>query len=288
MGAEVLGVQEGDRVTCSGNGSYAEYAATDWGRVSPVPADAMGWEQAAALPIALQTMHDALMTNGQLRRGKAVLIQDASSGVGLMGLEIARFLKAGLVIGSSTDTGRRARLPKFGADLAVDSNDPAWPGQVLAATSGQGVDLISTPVSRGNLQATRVLGRIVNVGRLGGAKGEFDFDLHAMRPIAYTGVTFRTRSLEEVREIKRRMREAASTFSQVHAICCRRRAGLVRFGVGANHAPEADHGAVRAGRHGPRLRPLRPPVALVHQRAIVLRPPVLEQVEAEKSLRAGL
>lgn len=51
-----------------------------------------------------------------------------------------------------------------------------------------------------------MLGRIVNVGRLGGAKGEFNFDLHALKRIDYTGVTFRTRSIEEVREINRRMR----------------------------------------------------------------------------------
>jgi NADPH2:quinone reductase len=36
-------------------------------------------------------------------------------------------------------------------------------------------------------------------------KGEFDFDLHALRRIQYIGVTFRTRSLDEVREIGRRM-----------------------------------------------------------------------------------
>ena len=44
------------------------------------------------------------------------------------------------------------------------------------------------------MHAAAVLGRIVNVGRLGGVKGEFDFDLHAMRRIDYIGVTFRTRS----------------------------------------------------------------------------------------------
>jgi NADPH2:quinone reductase len=38
-------------------------------------------------------------------------------------------------------------------------------------------------------------------------KGEFNFDLHAMRRIDYVGVTFRTRSPAEVREIVRRMRE---------------------------------------------------------------------------------
>ena len=92
----------------------------------------------------------------------------------------------------------------------MDTGDPAWPDAVLAATEGRGVDLVvdqvSAPVSRGNLQATRVLGRIVNVGRLGGATGEFDFDLHAARRISYIGVTFRTRSKEEVREINRLMR----------------------------------------------------------------------------------
>ena len=210
VGAGVNGLREGDRVMCSGNGGYAEYAVTDWGRVNPVPTSTMAWEHAATLPIALQTMHDALVTNGQLQSGQAVLIQGASSGVGLMGLQIARLMGARLVIGSSTRAERRARLPEFGADLAVDSSDPGWPDAVLAATDGQGVDLvvdqISAPTSRGNLRATQVLGRIVNVGRLGGTTGEFDFDLHAMRRITYVGVTFRTRSLEEIREINRRMR----------------------------------------------------------------------------------
>ena len=210
VGAEVQGVREGDRVMCSGNGGYAEYAVADWGRVSPVPANNMGWEQAATLPIALQTMHNALVTVGQMQAGQAVMIQGASSGVGLMGLQIARLLGAGLVIGTSTNAARRARLAEFGAGLAVDTADPAWPDAVLAATGGQGVDLVvdqvSASVANGNLRATRILGRIVNVGRLGGATGTFDFDLHAARRISYVGVTFRTRSIEEVREINRLMR----------------------------------------------------------------------------------
>ena len=211
LGEGVPGLREGDRVMCSGNGGYAEYAVTDWGRVSKLPDNNMGWEQASTLPIALQTMHNAVVTIGQLQRGQAVLIQGASSGVGLMGLQIAREMGAELVIGTSTNAARREKLAEFGAGLAVDTSDPAWPEAVLAATNGKGVDLIvdmvSAPVANGNLQATRVLGRIVNVGRLGGSKGEFDFDLHASRRISYVGVTFRTRSLEEVREINRSMRE---------------------------------------------------------------------------------
>ena len=210
VGAEVTSIKPGERVMCSGNGGYAEYAVADWGRVSPIPANNMGYEAAATLPVALQTMHDAILSNGRLKRGESVLIQGASSGVGLMGLQIAKLKGAALVIGTSTNAGRRARLKEFGADLGLDSTEPNWSAQVLQATGGKGVDLIvdqvSASVANENLKAAAIRGRIVNVGRLGGFKGEFDFDLHAMRRIDYIGVTFRTRSVEEVREIVRRMR----------------------------------------------------------------------------------
>jgi NADPH2:quinone reductase len=210
VGSGVKSVKPGDRVMCSGNGGYAEYAVTDWGRVAPIPPNNMGYEQAATLPVALQTMHNAVVTAGRLTAGETVMIQGASSGVGLMGLQIARLKGARLVIGTSTNAARRQRLGEFGADLAVDTTEADWPRKVLDATGGKGVDLIvdqiSAGVANGNLQAAAVLGRIVNVGRLGGFKGEFDFDLHAMKRIDYIGVTFRTRTAEKVREINRRMR----------------------------------------------------------------------------------
>ena len=218
VGAEVTSIKPGDRVMCSGAGGYAEYAVTDWGRVMPMP-QAMSFEEAASLPVALQTMHDALVTNGRLTASESVLIQGASSGVGLMGLEIAKLKGAGLVIGSSTNGARRARLREFGADLAIDSGDPAWPEAVRDATGGKGVDLIidqvSASVANQNMTAAAIKGRIVNVGRLGGTKGTFDFDLHALKRIHYIGVTFRTRSLEEVREITRRLK--ADLWSAVEA-----------------------------------------------------------------------
>jgi NADPH2:quinone reductase len=65
---------------------------------------------------------------------------------------------------------------------------------------------VSASVANENMKAAAVLGRIVNVGRLGGFKGEFNYDLHALKRIDYIGVTFRTRSAEEVREIVRAMR----------------------------------------------------------------------------------
>ncbi|HRD77244.1 MAG TPA: zinc-binding dehydrogenase, partial [Hyphomicrobiaceae bacterium] len=205
VGANVSGITAGDRVMCSGSGGYAEYAVADKGRVSPIPANNMGWVEAATLPVALQTMHNAVVTAGRLAPGETVLIQGASSGVGLMAMQIAKLKGARLVIGTSTDAGRRGRLGEYGADVVLDSRDPGWADAAIAATGGKGLDLIVDQVSAGvanaNMKAASVRGRIVNVGRLGGFTGEFDFDLHAMKRIDYIGVTFRTRSVEEVREI---------------------------------------------------------------------------------------
>jgi NADPH2:quinone reductase len=139
-------------------------------------------------------------------------------------------LGASLVICTSTNADRRARLGEFGCDLALDSTDPSWPDQVKNATGGKGVDLvvdlISGPLANQNLDAASILGRIVNVGRLGGMKGDFDFDKHALKRIDYIGVTFRTRSAEEVREINRRMRadlwpaiEAGKLSLPIHKTC---------------------------------------------------------------------
>jgi NADPH:quinone reductase-like Zn-dependent oxidoreductase len=204
VGPDAEGVKPGDRVAGSGAAAFAEFTLADHGRLFRIP-DTMSFTAAATLPLALTTMHNALVTNGRLVPGQSVLIQGASSGVGLMALQIARLKGARLVVGSSTNAERRGRLAEFGADLAIDSRDPAWIDQVLAATEGHGVDLVidqvSGPVASQNLRAAKVLGRIINVGRLGGTHADFDFDTHAARRIRYVGVTFRTRTIEEIRDI---------------------------------------------------------------------------------------
>ena len=210
VGREVIGVKPGDRVLASAAGGFAQYVLTDAGRVHRIPANNMTFEQAACLPVALQTMHNAVVTAGRMKRGETLLMQGASSGVGLMGMQIGKLMGASLVIGTSTNPERRTRLMEFGCDLALDTSDQKWPEQVKKATADKGVaiivDMVSGSVANQNLEAAAVLGRIVNVGRLGGTTGAFNFDVHALKRIDYIGVTFRTRSLDEIREINRLMR----------------------------------------------------------------------------------
>jgi NADPH:quinone reductase-like Zn-dependent oxidoreductase len=208
-GKDVRDFKVGDRVMCHSTGSHAEYAVADYGRAMKIP-DGMNYETAATLPIGLNTLHQALITAGRMKAGETVMVQGASSGVGIIGLQIAKLMGAKFVVGTATNAERRARLKEFGADLAVSTNDADWPEQVLKATGGKGVnltvDMLSGPVVSQTMQCTALLGRIVNIGRLAGMKAEFDFDLHARKRIDYIGVTFRTRTIEEVRDILVRMR----------------------------------------------------------------------------------
>src|SRR5581483_4409003 len=179
VGHAVKDFKVGDRVMCHSPGSHAEYAVSDYGRTMKIP-DGMTYETAATLPIGLNTLHNALVTAGRLKAGENVMVQGASSGVGIIGLQIAKLMGAKFVVGTSTNDERRARLKEFGADLAVSTKDPNWPKQVLDATGGKGlnltVDMLSGPTVSQTMQCTALLGRIVNIGRLAGMKAEFDFD----------------------------------------------------------------------------------------------------------------
>ena len=211
MGNAVTRFKPGDRVAAAAPGSYAEYATTNEHRATPMPANNMSYEQAACVTVAMQTLHNAIVTAGRFKKGESLLIQGASSGVGLMGMQMGKFLGASIVMGTSTNPSRRAKLKDYGCDLALDSTDPTWPAQVKKATGDKGVDLIVDMVSgttvNGSMEAAALLGRIVNVGRLGGTSGDFNFDLHALKRIDYIGVTNRTRTQDELNEVTRRMRE---------------------------------------------------------------------------------
>ena len=81
------------------------------------------------------------------------------------------------------------------------------------------------------------------LGRLAGMKAEFDFDLHARKRIDYIGVTFRTRTVEEVREILVKMR--ADLWDDV-------KAGRIRVPIDKTYPlaeARAGHEHMRANQH---------------------------------------
>lgn len=205
LGPDVTRWEVGDRVMSVGPHAFAEFKVAAQGALFAVP-DSLDHEEAAPLPGGLQTMHDALVARGGFEAGQSVLVQGASSGMGLMGMQIAQRLGASVVIGTSTSAARRERLAEFGADIVLDSASGTWVDEVHSAT-GHGadllLDLVAGPLVDPGMRALRIGGRMVNIGRVGGEQGEIDFDLHSLRRITYVGTTFRTRGLQEVEEVVR-------------------------------------------------------------------------------------
>lgn len=211
LGSAVSGVAVGDRVMALAAATYAEYCCVDYRVVMRVP-DSMSWTDAAATPAAFATAHDAIATNGELVRGETVLIQAASSGVGIAAVQIARHLGAGLVIGTSGSPAKLERLAALGLQHGIDSKARDFADAVLEITSGRGADVIIENIGGetlpGDVRCAAVKCRIVNVGRLGRWTGEINLDEHSRKRIKLIGVTFRTRSVEEHAEVMKRATDA--------------------------------------------------------------------------------
>jgi NADPH2:quinone reductase len=200
LGPEVTGVATGARVMAMCSGGYAEYVTVDYRLVLPVP-ERLSWEEAATIPVAYMTEHDALITNAQLQAGESVLVNAASSGVGVAALQIAKLFGARPVLGTSGAPEKLAALAAFGMDRGINYQRENVAEAVLAATHGSGVDIIIDHVGASLLQdhmrCMALKGRLVGVGRLGGRSADLDLDLLALRRLRLIGVTFRTRALDE-------------------------------------------------------------------------------------------
>ena len=207
LGDGVEDLKVGDKVMCRGGSGWAEYAVANHKRAIKFNPEQISWEQAASIQGNLQTMHDAIVTNGKFISGQSVFIQGASSGVGIIGLQIAKALGSSLVLGSSTNQNKLSKLSSYGADILIDTSKENWLEKVLEVTEGKGVDVLIDMLSgdfvNKNMEATKINGHLINIGRLAGMNGNFNYDLHAKRRLHYVGTTGRTRSVEENLDVAR-------------------------------------------------------------------------------------
>ncbi|MGE3539448.1 MAG: zinc-binding dehydrogenase, partial [Candidatus Tectimicrobiota bacterium] len=199
LGTGVRDYREGERVMAMCAGGYAEYTTIDQRLAMRVP-ERLSWEEAAAIPVAYMTEHDALITNAHLQSGESVLIHAISSGVGVAALQIARLWGARPIMGTSGMDDKLAALSAEGLDRGINYRRENFAEAVLASTAGAGVDVVidhvGGPHFHDNLRCMALRGRLVSVGRLGGRMGELDLDFLALRRLQLIGVTFRTRTLE--------------------------------------------------------------------------------------------
>ncbi|HKP14259.1 MAG TPA: medium chain dehydrogenase/reductase family protein [Blastocatellia bacterium] len=158
-------------------GGYADLVAVPVGQVFEKPS-ALSFEQAAAIPVNYLTAYGLLVVMGGLRKGEAVLIQNAGGGVGLAALDIAKEL--GAVTYGTASGGKHDFLRERGLDHAIDYRGKDWLAELMRLTERRGVELAIDPIGgkswKQSYQALRSTGRLgvfgVSVGSSEGLAGK--------------------------------------------------------------------------------------------------------------------
>jgi NADPH:quinone reductase-like Zn-dependent oxidoreductase len=192
----------GDRVFgITGGGAHAEFLVAHAEALAPIP-EAMGWTDAAAVPEAFITAHDAMVTQAGMRVGESVMIHAIGSGVGLAASQLARAGSA-RVFGTSRSADKLGRARAFGMDEGVvPGADLASLGAAIHAfTGGRGIDLtldlLGGPYLPASIEAAALLGRILLIGTIAGPQATLDLRRILGKRLTLKGTVLRSRSPAE-------------------------------------------------------------------------------------------
>jgi NADPH:quinone reductase-like Zn-dependent oxidoreductase len=158
------------------DGGYAELVAAPGVNVIPKPAN-LSWAEAAALPLVTVTAWHMLVTRAQVQPGEDVLIHAAGSGVGSIGIQIAR-LRGARVIATAGSDEKLAKARALGADETINYTDADWPREVRRLTEKRGVDVVFEHTGAqtwpGSISALAKGGRVVTCGATSGYDARTD------------------------------------------------------------------------------------------------------------------
>jgi NADPH:quinone reductase len=190
----------GDRVFgIAGGGGYAEFLAVHEDTLARIP-DALGWTDAAAVPEAFITAHDALM-QAEMRAGDTVLIHAVGSGVGLAAVQLVRAF-GGVALGTARQDAKLDAARAVGMERGVLVRGAGMLAAALAElTGGRGVhvvlDLLGGEYTAASVAVMAPRARLMLIGTLAGAHADLPLGPVLRNRLTIRGTVLRARSLEE-------------------------------------------------------------------------------------------
>ena len=188
VGKNITTLKPGDDAYGIAEGSFAEYAVGNAGKLAPKPIN-LTYEQAAATTISALTALQAVRDGGNVESGQKVLIIGASGGVGSFAVQIAKAF--GAEVTGVTSTSKVEMVRSAGADHVIDyTRDDI-------TTGGQRYDVILDIGGNRTLnhlrRALTPTGTLVIVGGETGGRilGGFDRSLRAPILSRFIGQTMR-------------------------------------------------------------------------------------------------
>lgn len=205
VGDQVTAWSVGDRVFGIAAGeAQAELIASDESLLTRIP-DNLSFVEAAAVPEAFITAHDAIFTLCDLKANETLLIHAVGSGVGLAALQMAK-AKGAFVIGTSRTSDKIVRSKEeCGLDIGLVVRDPkSFAGSVRGFNGDRGADVILDLVGGEyfpeNLASLAPKGRLVLVGLTSGRTAEVNLALVLQNRVRIVGTVLRPRSSAEKAE----------------------------------------------------------------------------------------
>ena len=177
---------EYDMIGYRRDGGYAELLAVPGVNVIRKPKN-LSWPEAAALPLVTLTAWHMLVSQARVQPGEDVLVHAAGSGVGSLGIQIAKLFRARVIATASADD-KLAKARELGADETVNYTRADWPKEIRRLTSGRGVDVVFEHTGAatwpGSLVSLKKGGRLVTCGATSGFEARTD-----LRQVFYRHLT---------------------------------------------------------------------------------------------------
>ena len=202
-GADVSRWKEGDRVCALlAGGGYAEFAAVDQGSILPIPTG-MSFEHAACFPEAMMTVWANVFLRCGFMAGEAFLQHGGTSGIGVMGIQMAKHAGASKVFATAGSDEKASLCRQLGTDTAINYKSEDF---VEVVKSGGGADVVLDMVGgeyvQKNIEVTNLNGRICNIAYQNGFETTVNFGLVLIKRLTLTATTLRARTAAEKRAIR--------------------------------------------------------------------------------------
>jgi NADPH:quinone reductase-like Zn-dependent oxidoreductase len=158
------------------DGGYAQLIAAPAVNVIAKP-QSLSWEEAAALPLVTVTAWHMLVTRAGVQPGEDVLIHAVGSGVGSVGIQIAK-LRGARVIATAGSDEKLDKARALGADEVINYTRADWPKEVRRLTNKKGVEVVFEHTGAetwpGSIGALARDGRLVTCGATSGYDARTD------------------------------------------------------------------------------------------------------------------
>lgn len=167
VGLRVHDLRVGDKVMGFGSACFASHVVTRADAVALMP-DEWSFESAATVPTVFFTVYYALKHLADLQANERVLIHGGAGGIGIAAIQLAKYLGAEVFATAGSDE-KRDFVWLLGADHVFDSRSLAFADDILAATNGEGVDVVLNSLAgeaiRRNLSVLKPFGRFLELGK---------------------------------------------------------------------------------------------------------------------------